>query len=169
MLYHLIQDLNRLLRAELPEIRLIDFDRGQLQKPERYESILQPAVLLGIPNINWRELAKRNQEGDMTFVTKTIVRLPHDTFLYNDLPIEQNAALDANIAENVNELMLEDAVHQQITTLEGVCRTRSAFYFVNTFFVAEHTYGGYVYYEAQERYTRRPINVNINAQIKPKL
>lgn len=167
MLYNLLQDLNRLLRTELPEIRMIDFDRGQLQNPERFESIIQPAVLLGIPNINWKELPRRSQEGDITFFTKTIVRLPHDTYLYNELPIEQNTVLDNNIAENINELMLEDAVHQQICTLEGVCRVRSSYYFVKTFFVVEHTYTSYAYYEARKRYHPIPIPTpNIQTQLQ---
>jgi hypothetical protein len=49
-----------------------------------------------------------------------------------------------------------------------VCRIRSSFYFVDTFFVAEHAYSGYIYYKNTPRYRKHTLanKPHISTEIK---
>lgn len=137
---------------------MIDLDRGQLEAPELYESLLQPALLVGIPSINWMELSHGNQEGDMRFYTKTAVRLPQHQHFYLDSESD-HPHLEELTDENKNALLIEDALHQKIIKIPGVWRENSFFSFSGTFFVVEHRYCQGVHYENVPRYNGwNPVN-----------
>ena len=148
----MIIDLLKTLKTalmEVPALRMIDFDRGQLDTPEKFESVLQPAILVGIPVIDWRNIAHNHQDGDGTFYTKTIVRLPHNNAFYTSPEFSQ---FDGLTEENLNELLIEDAIHQEIVKLNSVFRVRTQEYVSGTFFVTEHTYSYTTRYTLQPRY-----------------
>lgn len=148
MIIHLLKTLKTAL-GSLPELRMIDFDRGQLDTPEKFESILQPAVLVGIPVIDWKNIAHNHQDGEGTFYTKTVVRLPHNNAFYTT---PEFSDFDDLTEDNLNELLIEDAIHQQIIKLNSVIRVRTQEYISGTFFVTEHTYNYAERYTLQPRY-----------------
>jgi hypothetical protein len=131
----------------LSNIRTLDLDRGQLDNPSNYESILQPALLVGIPSIAWSELAHGHQSGDMRFYTKTVVRMPQNYAYYSE-----DANFEALSEENQNELLIEDAIHQLIAKIPGVVRTSTSYSYVDTFFIVEHTYELTVKYDNTPKY-----------------
>jgi hypothetical protein len=148
MIIPLLKTLKESLKS-VPDLRMIDFDRGQLNKPEDYESVLQPAVLVGIPVIDWKDIARSHQDGDGTFYTKTVVRLPQNNAYYTSPEFLQ---FDDLTEENLNELLIEDAIHQEIIKLDSVVRVRTQQYPFRTFFVTEHTYTYSLRYSLEPRY-----------------
>ncbi len=146
MIIELLKNIKAAISG-LTEVRMIDFDRGQLEAPEKYESLLQPALLVGIPEVDWRNIAHNHQDGDGTFYTKTVVRLPHNNAFYTT---PEFSDFDDLTEDNLNELLIEDAIHQEVVKLNSVMRVRTQEYISGTFFVTEHTYS------YAERYTLKP-------------
>lgn len=164
MILLLTTEIQKLVQQHVPDIRHVDIDRGQLEDPEAYESIIQPAVLVGIPKIAWSERTHQHQDGDMNFYTKTIIQLPNHTHLF---PATQEIPTEF-WQQNQNILYIEDAVHQAVTELDGIVRMASSYYNERTFFVIEHVYNVSVYYDRTPRYHKHlPANVpNITANLK---
>lgn len=148
MIIQLLQLIKQEIK-DIPALRMIDFDRGQMNNPQRFESIIQPAVLVGIPRINWEEKSKGQQDGDMLFYTKTIVRLPQHQQFYTKAEYEHSIVLDQ---ESMTMIEIEDEIHQKISNIPGVFRTATSFDFIDTFFQVQHTYTLPVEYTLINRY-----------------
>jgi hypothetical protein len=155
MILETLQDIKQACSA-IVDLQMIDLDRGQLDSPEDYESILQPALLVVGPDIDWQELNHGNQSGTSIFGTKTVVRLPqHTAFMLGSEAQHQH--LEALSSENLNELLIEDAIHQEIIKIPGVVRIRTREYPVDTFWVVEHTYEHTLGYENIPRYQTKTL------------
>lgn len=123
-------------------VQSIDLDKGQLEAPEQFESILQPGILINLPDIQYQQLTAGKQYADMNFSLKTVVRLPNHTHIY--------AGASVLKPDNLAELLIEDAVHQAIVKLPGCVRTATKSYPVLTWYVVEH------FYQVPGNYTPEP-------------
>lgn len=161
MIFDILYRLRTVLSEQVPDILMLDLDRGQLEQPEAFESLLFPAVLVGIPNISWTEKIHGNQDGDVLFTVKTCVLLPHNVAFYNQQSPDTYELLQD---ENASILLLEDAVHQQVTKHAPPFRVSSRYYYVNlngsTVWVTEHTYAQHTYYSNVPRYSRKTTPTN---------
>lgn len=148
------------ITAGITALRMIDFDRGQLDHPHLYESILQPAVLVGLLPVSWQNLQHNHQQGQATFYTKTIVRLPQNHAYYADPQFQD---FDTLGQDNITELLIEDIIHQAIIQLPTAIRTRTLQYVVHTFFVTEHHYDIALHYTLPPHYQpHKPASQGIN-------
>lgn len=66
MLKTIYTELVKHLRQQVPELRFIDLDRGQLEYPAENYVLLFPAVLLRIDAITWGNIGEGLQEGDLS-------------------------------------------------------------------------------------------------------
>lgn len=128
MILYLYSEIAKLLTQQLPNESLwIDLDRGQLEDPESFESLIIPAILVNMPQIEWQTLGQRNQIGDTTFTLKVVISLPEPTYNINNVNI------------NLEAITIEDRIHKAITAA-GIMRTGTRSYPVSTYFVIEHRY-----------------------------
>ena len=75
------------LKNNVPEIQWIDRDKGQLEKPENFSSLLPPALLLDFGTVNWKAGSNENQNGICQLTVKLIFGLPpstHEGAAWND-------------------------------------------------------------------------------------
>jgi hypothetical protein len=162
MILELLQDIKKACYI-LTDLKLIDFDRDQLDTPEDFESLLFPCVLVSVPSIDWDELPHGNQTGDCVFATKTVVKMPQNTAFYLGSEYK-NEHLEPLNSENLNALLIEDAVHQEIIKISSVTRTSTKEYAINLagshLWVVEHTYSLAAYYENTPRYQRKTTATN---------
>ncbi|WP_080058307.1 hypothetical protein [Spirosoma aerolatum] len=147
---HAYYALGTAVSKQVRAIRWIDIDKGQLDKPEQYNSIIVPGVLIGQVDVPWEQLAGNNQVGDGLFTVKTIFRLPAQTSL-----------TDPTFSKNLSALQLADEVGDAILGVPGVTRrTRTRQYAVDTFYVVEETYLGR--FTSGPSYTEKQVTVDIN-------
>lgn len=117
------------LAAALPDIQWIDRDKGQLDNPEAFHSLLVPALLLGFGPVEWEGLSRGRQLGQLSLTVSLVTRLPPAT--HHPRPLgEYDHAAD-----------LAAALHQALATCIVVKdRRASRDYFTPEFYVMETTY-----------------------------
>ena len=126
------QQLAQAIHEGVPDINWLDIDKGQLENPEAFNSLIVPAVLIGQAEIEWTDLLTHNQQGVGNIVISTVFRLPGQTHL-----------LDPLLAQHLKTLELADDVDRVARQFRGVVsRTRSRDYVAGPFFVTEQTYEG---------------------------
>lgn len=153
MLTH-AQHLATQLAHDLPEIQWIDRDKGQLDNPEAFHSLLVPALLLDMGEVSWEGVSRGSQRGLLTLTVKLVFRLPPAT--HRDLPLAEFSEM-ADLTTKVHQalgrgLMVKD-------------RRTSRDYFTPEFYVMEQTYDMFVTYTTPDRTMPRP-NPDIQASLK---
>ncbi len=138
------------IAARVPAINWFDLDKGQLQNPEAFNTIILPGVLIGQADIEWSQLAGGHQQGQGTITVKTILRLPAQTHLTD--PLLQDNLLAMTLADQVNTATL--------ATPGILSRTNSKDYPVGTYHVVEQTYIGV--FKDGPTYKKIPVNIQIN-------
>lgn len=150
--YH---DIALAIRDQVPQIIWRDVDKGQLDKPDQFNSLLLPALLIGFSEIDWQTFGQGNQLGEGTVTVKLILRLPAQTH-----------DLDPLFQTNLDELELAAQVNTVMPTLRGIRpRTGSHAYQVDTFYVVEQTYP-VCHVPDPPRYRRVPVTVNVTPTIE---
>lgn len=139
MILFLYSEIAKLLSEgfdEQNERLWVDLDRGQLEDPEAFESIIVPAVLVNFQRgIEWKKLGQRTELGETTFSLKVVMMLDEPTFNVEQINI------------NLEKLITEDKVHAIVSQQNGVMRTGTRAYAVRTYYVVEHRYIVTVDYE----------------------
>ncbi|MGA0556546.1 hypothetical protein ACO2Q8_07845 [Larkinella sp. VNQ87] len=109
----------------------LDWEKGQLDEPERFNSIVTPGVLVDPSAIEWEELGKSHQLGFGPLTVKLVTMLPAQTY-----------ALDPTVSENAKAQEMADKLHGTLIKTPGIIRRtgNARPYWVSTFFVIEQTY-----------------------------
>lgn len=160
MILSLYQEIGTEL-SEIEQLQWIDLDKGQLENPSAFESLLSPAVLIGFENgIEWQELARSKQTGIALVSIKIVVTLPQSTH------IKPNTT-DLNPNDLTSTLGIEDIVHNKFILNKGATRTFTKSYYSGSFYVTEHTYSIAYGYEPTPHYSTKHLTTkpSINAQI----
>ncbi len=148
MILSLYQEIGNEL-AEIESLQWVDLDKGQLENPGLYDSLLSPSVLINFEaGIEWKELARSNQSGEALVTLKIVITLPQSTHIKpSTINQSQQSLKDA--------LSIEDIVHNKIIR-NGVNRTFTKSYQSGTFYVTEHTYAIMYGYEPNPKYHLEP-------------
>lgn len=158
MIFEFYTHVAEVLTSEIEELQWADLDRGQLEYPEHFESLILPAVLINLSEgIGWQSLTQGKQIGEVDVSLKIVVRLPE--------PIYYNS----RISNNNEALQIENVVHQTVYNKMRWQRVGTKSYPASkTYFVVEH------FYKASLDYTpnpplRKPLSdfqTDINIQLK---
>ncbi|MEZ0611945.1 hypothetical protein ACAW74_25760 [Fibrella sp. WM1] len=115
---------------DVPGLKWVDLDKGQLDNPDKFNSLIPPALLIGQTDLTWSQLAGRNQLGKGTVTTKTVLTLPTATHISH--PTAQ---------DNLAKLTIADRVRATILSVPGVMsRLTTREYSSGSFFVVEETF-----------------------------
>jgi hypothetical protein len=148
------------LRNKLKWINWLDWDKGQLEEPEKFNSIIVPGVLVDPSAIEWEELGKGFQLGIGPITVKLVTLLPAQTH-----------AGDPLLELNLVALQQAEELHAAIISSSGVLRRVGSPkpYWVNTFFVIEQTYDFRYNYQPSIQLAPKPapqINTTITVPIQ---
>lgn len=81
-MFTIYQQIANRLRAKLPALHTIDYDKGQLADPEKAYPLDYPAVLISLEDIVWKDEGKHIQRGTAT-IAVTVALLPTEVSLQN--------------------------------------------------------------------------------------
>lgn len=98
-MFTIYQQIANRLRVKFPELRTIDYDKGQLADPEKAYPLDFPAVLISLEDIAWKDEGKQIQRGTST-IAITVALLPTEVFR-QDSPTLNNFVANANIINEV--------------------------------------------------------------------
>ena len=141
------------IKDKVPGIAWFDLDKGQLEKPDAFNSVIVPGVLIGQADIEWSDLVSRNQQGIGTITVKTAFTLPAQTNL-----------LDPLVTENLKVLELADDVDVAVRLTRGIAsRTATKEYVAGPFYVVEQTYEGA--FQHGPFFQKAPVKPFINPQL----
>ena len=139
----LLESLIDLFGQEMPELRTVDEDYGQLeminQENRDTYPLTFPAVLIDAPDVSWSNIGGLSQKGTATIRVRLIIDCYDDTHYGSDTTelIAERAALRAKVHKLLQGYRIED-----ITEL---IRTNSRFYtWDHGIKVYEQTYTGVV-------------------------
>ncbi len=153
MLVH-TQYLAAHLATALPDIAWIDRDKGQLDDPEAFNSLIVPALLLDPGEVTWEGLSRGNQKGMLPLTVKLVFRMPTATHRIHPL------------SEYDDMADLADKVHQALGSSIMVKDRRSTRdYFTSEFYVLEQTYDMVIGYTIPPKTIVKPAP-DIQASIK---
>lgn len=140
---HIYKSIGEAIRKHVPEITWIALDKGQIDDPENYDSLLCPAVLVRA-DTDWDHGQGGYQRGTATISVKVCFILPAGT---NDI--------DPFFDLNLTELDIADQVHEAIYQAFKSLRVRSREYMSpdNLYYVVEHTYTHPVAYQPPAKET----------------
>lgn len=160
MLYDFYTHVAQTVSDEIEEIRWIDLDRGQLEYPEHFESLVLPCVLINISDgVSWQGLTNGGQIGEVDVSLKTVIRLPE--------PIYHNARFN----NNNDALSIENDVHKAAHVKLRWQRVGTKAYPASkTYFVVEHFYKTSLDYKLGEPVRKKlsELQKEFDFQIKPK-
>lgn len=134
------------IRQNVQEIRWIDRDKGQLEKPENFDSILCPGVLLEFSEVDWIATTRSNQAGICQMTVKLVFTLPPATF--------EGANWDAYAEFELISARLYEALNTNPTMKD---RRSSRDYHTAHFFVAEQVFEIEVYQVTEIRIINKPL------------
>ena len=104
------------LAKELPWLRLIDLDKGQVGRGERNYPVPLPAAYIRVGRIDW-ESRTGIQEGDATVSVALVLEHVQDTYdgaeaeeeeLLEELELEEELLLELEELEELLELLLDE-------------------------------------------------------------
>jgi len=105
----LFQQIQLHLTTNVPELKWIDLDQGQLEIPEEQYPVQFPACLIEFPNVpSWQSLSHGLQIGDATITFRIAFDIYNDT--HKDAP-DIDAAL--------SKLQLINKIHKHLHYFEG--------------------------------------------------
>jgi len=138
---------------QVKQIRWIDLDKGQLDDPTKFHSLITPSVLIGCSDIEWLPLSRGLYQGQGTITVKTIFNLGVPTNM-----------LDPNLIKGLEILELADQVNQATLSVPGIkSLANSKDYPVLTFFVVENTYN--CLFKSGPGISYKTVNVKFNPVI----
>ena len=142
--------IGKAVKDQVKAIHWIDLDKGQLEDPEIFNSIVVPGVLVGNADIEWSQLAGGYQQGQGMVTIKTIIRLPAQTHLTDPLAFK-----------NLKDLALADDVRAAVLSIPGVLsRASTKEYSVLTYYVVEETF--LTLFKSGPTYTQKTVSVQFN-------
>ena len=150
------------IRRNLPEIRWIDLDKGQVNQlitgELDYDLPSIPCVLISVPDEQWKSLSNKSQIGNGNLIVKLLLNLPSGTH-----------ASDPLLSMSVEATQLAEALHESIIQVHGIEeRTRVRRYPVAHLFCIETHYTTKLAYLRAVRQKPKPdplITSNLNFPI----
>ncbi len=119
------------IRKELPEISWIDRDKGQLNDPGNFHSIITPGLLLHFGNVTWTGLGGGRQQGFTTMRASLIFNLPPSTY----------ASLDDPLKDYQESNTLSMRLHDTLKTISLIGERRASVdYFTPQYYVCAMDY-----------------------------
>lgn len=140
---------------QVKAIRWIDLDKGQLENPEMFHSIITPGVLIGTSDVEWKPTTQRNYIGDGTITVKIVFTLPHQTNLLN--PLLSSGLEILGLADDV------EAATFSVVGVKSLTNTRDYPVTGTTFYVVEHTFA--CLFKKGSGITYKTVNVHFNPVI----
>lgn len=141
--------IGQAIREAVPQILTIDLDKGQLDDPQSFESIMTPGILIGHSDITWS-----GNQGEGSVTVKLILRLPSRTHISDPL-----------IDESLSDLSLAGDVDSAVTDVPGVLSSEKySDYPSGTFYVVEQTYP--ISLVRGPSYVRKKVQVQVNPYLK---
>lgn len=128
----LYKEIAELIRKHAPDSGHIDIDKGQLEYPQSFDTLV-PSALIQVPDTDWNEHAYGNQIGEGTLVVKYLFHLSSRTHITDPL-----------ISMSVEALEYADKIHEAVRRhINVIRRTRSLRYPApqlapNVFVVEQH-------------------------------
>ena len=139
--------LARHLLDKLPEINWIDFDKGQIDNEQEYESIITPGLLLDFSRVQWTGTGRGNQLGEGQVIVKLVFTKPVETFTRTKNPLQDYEAFDT----------LNFALHQTFSAMREVKERRdSVGYFTQHWYIIETIYDLQISYEVPVKTIPKP-------------
>ena len=149
---NLYQHIAYLVLGHLIDVRWIDIDKGQLQNPENYNSIIVPGLLIDIANIDWDGTL-----GTATLKLSLVFRLLPQTHLTPTQKLNTAKANETFLDSGINQLELADKLHILLTETQhqigkksplgkgqgggyNIQRANTQTKTIQSFFVIEQTY-----------------------------
>ena len=149
----------RHIQQQLPELGWIDRDRGQLQDPERFNTLLTPAVLLDFSEVEWTGRTRGSQAGAGTLTVQLVTLLPSSTHYTPTSPVH---LYDSAV-------LLADQLHKTLANHASVGdRTSIKDEFTELYYVISQAYELRLYYEEPIRTMPKPypdISATLNLPI----
>lgn len=133
------------LAADVPELRWIDMDTGQYEFFEDNYPVDFPACLIQFPNIDWQDLQRGLQTGDVTVTFRVGFKITEDTHatapdraaatdrlkllnnIHRALHYFNGTAFNALTRRNTNFLLLGDKPLILVYTLTYITNLRDAY------------------------------------------
>lgn len=144
-MYKTYRHIAQHIRTNIAEILWIDRDKGQLEKPESFHSIIVPGVLIDFDTVSWNGQTRGNQEGEGSVTIKLIFRLPKAT--------HENAHWN----EHEEIELLSDCIYEIASSHINIGSRRSSKdYFTNEFYVYEQTFDLILYQTKNVRTITKP-------------
>lgn len=113
----LYKEIAERIRAKAPDTGFIDLDKGQLEYPQAFDTLI-PCALIQVPDTDWDEYAHGNQIGEGTLTIKYLFHLSSRTHISDPL-----------ISMSVEALAYADKIHEAVRGHPNVIRrTRSRRY-----------------------------------------
>ncbi|TKT89488.1 hypothetical protein [Dyadobacter frigoris] len=144
-MFKTFRDLASHIGDTVTAINWIDRDKGQLEKPDSFNSIIIPGILLDFSEIVWFGTTKGNQTGTGQVTVKLIFSLPPATY-------ESSAWSDYPEYEQIT-----NDLYQSISQFNGIKdRTKSSDYYTGSYYVCEQVFNLTVYQVIQIRTMQKP-------------
>jgi len=102
----LFNDIQQRLAQNFPQLSLIDEDYGQLEAIETAEDtypVTFPCALIGIPQIDWRNLGGGAQQGQTTIAVRIAIDCYDDTHFGSST--ENSVAQRLEFARDINRVL----------------------------------------------------------------
>lgn len=133
------------IRDKVTDLKWIDRDKGQLENPVDFHSIIVPGVLLNFSEVDWIGGTGGNQTGTCTMTVKLIFRLPVATYE------------DASWNNYEEYERISDILYNTLSAFKDIGdRVKSSDYFTKEFYVAEQIFDLTVYKTRKTRTIPKP-------------
>jgi hypothetical protein len=122
------------IREKVAPINWIDRDKGQLEKPTKFNSIITPGALISFSDVSWEGLTRGNQIGLCKITVKLIFPLPvatHEGAQWSDYTEFEDLSRDVFEALSSHK--------------DAGDRRGSSDYYTDEFYVCEQTFDFTVY------------------------
>jgi hypothetical protein len=142
------------VQAAVPEIKWADIDKGQLDDLQSYNSLVRPAILVGLADIDWSQLGQGYQQGTGLITVKTIIGLPSQTHL-----------ADPFLMDSLKQVLeIGEKVNGAVSTMSFILsRVKYREYPIESSYVIEQIYEGV--WRSGPKYIEKRITASINPQI----
>ncbi|MDX9703915.1 MAG: hypothetical protein RBU23_12865 [Candidatus Auribacterota bacterium] len=113
-MFNIYKQIADRLRDQLPELKTIDADKGQLSDPEHAFPIDYPAVLIDLDNIDWADLGNNAQKGKSKIAVTVAV-----------LPVHQSHQDSPTIDGFVEQMEIVNSVYTVLSGFLGLSRVNT--------------------------------------------
>ena len=145
------KEVAEIIHKKVKQINWIDLDKGQLDEPERFESLIVPAVLIGQSEIEWADLTSRFQQGTGMITVKTCFVLPAHTQL-----------TAPHLTKQIEKMYdTADQVREAVLTTPGIMsRVKSSDYPTDRYYVIEESFS--TVFKCGPEFTTKQVQVRVN-------